>query len=67
VPLKTDRVVAIKDIQGKVVRTPADQVEALVEQEKSLMPELVLQEVSAQDAADLLAFMMTLGEDANPK
>jgi putative heme-binding domain-containing protein len=57
---KTDQQVVLKDIKGNLTRVPAGEVEALVEQEKSLMPELVLQEVTAQDAADLLAFMTTL-------
>ena len=59
---KTDQQVTLQDIKGTRIRVPAGEVEALVEQEKSLMPELVLQEVSAQDAADLLAFMTTLKE-----
>jgi putative membrane-bound dehydrogenase-like protein len=54
-----DRVV-LKDVNSQTVRVAVDEVEALVPQQKSLMPELVLSEVTAQDAADLLAFLTTL-------
>ncbi len=54
---KTDQHVVLRDVNRQQVRVPAAEVEALVEQEKSLMPELVLSEITAQDAADLLAFL----------
>ena len=57
---KTDTQVELKDADGKTVRVPADDVELLAPQATSIMPELVLQDVSAQDAADLLAYLMTL-------
>jgi putative heme-binding domain-containing protein len=63
---QTDEQVVLKDIKGNLIRVPADEVEALVEQEKSLMPELVLQQVTAQDAADLLAFLTMLTEGYSP-
>ena len=50
----------LKDVKSKSIRVAADEIEALVQQQKSLMPELVLSEVTAQDAADLLAFLTTL-------
>ncbi|HEV3136346.1 MAG TPA: PVC-type heme-binding CxxCH protein [Pirellulales bacterium] len=54
-----DRVM-IKDVKNQLIRVEADEVEALVPQQKSLMPELILSEVTAQDAADLLAFLTSL-------
>ena len=54
-----DRVV-LKDVKSELIRLPVAEVEALVPQQKSLMPELILSEVTAQDAADLLAFLTTL-------
>jgi hypothetical protein len=39
---------------------PAAEVGEVVKQEKSLMPELVLRDMTAQDAADLLAFLESL-------
>jgi putative heme-binding domain-containing protein len=50
----------IKDVKSRDIRVEAGEVEALVPQKKSLMPELVLSEITAQDAADLLAFLTTL-------
>ena len=50
----------LKDVKSQLVRVATDEIEALVPQQKSLMPELVLSEVTAQDAADLLAFLTTL-------
>jgi putative membrane-bound dehydrogenase-like protein len=52
--------VVIKDVKSQTVRVARDDIEAIVPQQKSLMPELVLSEVTAQDAADLLAFLTTL-------
>lgn len=50
----------IKDVKSRDIRVEAAEIEALVPQKKSLMPELVLSEITAQDAADLLAFLITL-------
>ena len=63
---KSDKRIVLRDIKGKLIKIPANEVEAIVEQEKSLMPELVLQEVTAQDAADLLAFLTTLVRKDEP-
>jgi putative heme-binding domain-containing protein len=59
---KTDQQVVLKDANAQLIRVPAAEVAELAKQEKSLMPELVLRDVTAQDAADLLAFMATLTE-----
>jgi putative membrane-bound dehydrogenase-like protein len=52
--------VVLKDVKSRLVRVKTDEIESLVPQQKSLMPELVLSEVTAQDAADLLAYLTTL-------
>ncbi|REK09833.1 MAG: hypothetical protein DWQ37_17115 [Planctomycetota bacterium] len=57
---QNDKQVVLKDVKNETIRVPADEVEVLVPQPKSLMPELVLSQVTAQDAADLLAFLTTL-------
>ncbi len=57
---KTDELLVLKDADGKNIRVPADEIELLAPQTTSMMPELILQDVSAQDAADLLAYLMTL-------
>jgi putative heme-binding domain-containing protein len=56
---KTEKQIVLRDVNRQQVRVPAEEVERLVEQEKSLMPELVLSEITSQDAADLLAFLET--------
>ncbi len=57
---KTDKEIVLKDAQSKLIRLPAKSIESTTPQKKSIMPELVLRDVSAQDAADLLAFLQTL-------
>jgi putative heme-binding domain-containing protein len=57
---KNDKEVILKDAQSKTVRIPQDNIASITEQRISLMPELVLKDITAQDAADLLAYMMTL-------
>jgi putative heme-binding domain-containing protein len=57
---KTDSQVVLRDIKNQVIRVPAGEVVTLEAQKKSLMPELVLRDVTAQDAADLLAYLSSL-------
>jgi putative heme-binding domain-containing protein len=57
---RTAEHVVLKDVQNQRVRVATDQIESLVPQPKSLMPELVLSDVTPQDAADLLAYLITL-------
>lgn len=57
---RDDREVVLKDAENRITRIPVDQIESIEAQTKSLMPELVLQEVTAQDAADLLAYLTSL-------
>jgi len=52
--------VVLKDNQGKTVRVPAGDVERLVPQSRSLMPDLLLRDLTAQQVADLLEFLATL-------
>ncbi len=63
---KTDNRVVLKDAQGKLISVKASEIETLEPQQKSLMPELVLRDVTAQDAADLLAFLSSLNEAVQP-
>ncbi len=57
---KTADHVVLKDVKNQSVRVPTAEIDALVALQKSLMPELILSEVTAQDAADLLAYLTTL-------
>ena len=57
---KSSSEVVLKDAQGKTVRVPSGQVEQLVSQSRSLMPELLLRDMTAQQVADLLEYLTTL-------
>jgi putative heme-binding domain-containing protein len=57
---KTDKEVVLKNIGDKEVRVPAAKVAALAPQKNSLMPELLLRDLTAEQAADLLAFLASL-------
>jgi len=57
---KTDTEVVLRDAQDKEIRLPANQVETLVPQRQSLMPELLLRDMTAEQVADLLAYLESL-------
>ena len=57
---RTAEQAVLKDIKGQSIRVPTEEIEVLLPQQKSLMPELILSQVTAQDAADLLAFLTSL-------
>ena len=61
---KTANEVVLKDARGQLVRVPAAEVEQLTPQSKSLMPDLLLRDLTAQQAADLLAFLASLRKPA---
>lgn len=52
-----EREVVLKDTKGELTAIPAAEVEALVPQQQSMMPELLLRDLTAQQVADLLAFL----------
>ena len=52
--------IVLKDGKGKLIRVPADDVERIVPQQKSLMPELLLRDMTARQVADLIAYMSSL-------
>ena len=57
---KNQNEVLLKDAQDKTHRIPTEQIEQLVPQGQSLMPELLVREMTAQQVADLLAFLSSL-------
>jgi uncharacterized repeat protein (TIGR03806 family) len=57
---KSDREVVLKDAQNMEIRIPHEQVVRLVPQNNSLMPDLLLRDMTAQQAADLLAYLGSL-------
>jgi putative heme-binding domain-containing protein len=53
-------VVVLKDAQNKLHRIATDEVERMVAQTKSPMPDLLLRDFTSQQAADLLAYLSSL-------
>lgn len=57
---KTDKEVVLKDAKNELHTIPADEVDLLVRQQKSIMPELLLRDMTRQEVADLLAYLASL-------
>jgi putative heme-binding domain-containing protein len=57
---KTAEEVVLRTAGDKEERIPAGKVERLVPQQKSLMPDLLLRDATAEQAADLLEFLASL-------
>jgi putative heme-binding domain-containing protein len=52
--------VVLKDANDKLVRLPVKQIEQLVPQRQSLMPDLLLRDLTGQQVADLLEYLGSL-------
>ncbi|MCH7685748.1 MAG: PQQ-dependent sugar dehydrogenase [Planctomycetes bacterium] len=57
---RTSSEVVLKDAKNKLSRFKTSDVELLVPQQKSLMPDLLLRDMTRQQVADLLAYLATL-------
>ncbi|MEO8494917.1 MAG: hypothetical protein ABI614_07595, partial [Planctomycetota bacterium] len=57
---KDDSEVVLRDAANVLVHISTADVEQLVTQQKSLMPELLLRDMTAQQVADLLAYLGSL-------
>ena len=57
---KDDKAIVIRDSQGKDARVPLSQVVNLTPSRKSLMPDQLLRDLTAEQAADLLAYLESL-------
>jgi putative heme-binding domain-containing protein len=57
---RNDREVVLRVIGDREVRVPAGRVASLIAQRTSLMPEQLLRDVTAEQAADLLEFLASL-------
>ncbi|MBD3673288.1 MAG: PQQ-dependent sugar dehydrogenase [Planctomycetaceae bacterium] len=57
---RTDDRITLTDAQGKTHRLRTDQIETLQPQKVSLMPDQLLRDLTASQAADLLAYLMSL-------
>lgn len=62
---KTDDEVVLRDAQNKLHTIPGEQLEQLVSQRQSIMPELLVKDMSAEQVADLLAWLGTLTQKEN--
>jgi putative heme-binding domain-containing protein len=56
--------IVLRDTQNKQHQIPADEVERLVPQTKSPMPDMQLRDFTAQQVADLVAYLSSLNQDA---
>jgi putative heme-binding domain-containing protein len=57
---KDAQTVVLKDEKNELVRIAAGEVSLMVAQPKSMMPDLLLRDLTAQQVADLLAFLGSL-------
>ncbi len=57
---RDDKEIVLRDAQDKEHRIPAGKVENLEASKKSLMPEQLLRDLTAQQAADLIDYLATL-------
>ncbi|GIT30938.1 MAG: hypothetical protein Ct9H300mP1_29840 [Planctomycetaceae bacterium] len=64
---KDDKEVILKDAKDKLIRVAADDVEVLAAQQKSLMPDLLVRDMTARQVADLTAFLASLKTPAPKK
>ncbi|MCA9115998.1 MAG: PQQ-dependent sugar dehydrogenase [Planctomycetaceae bacterium] len=63
---RDDTEVVLADARGKEIRIPADEVEEVVPQRQSLMPDLLLRDMTADQVADLLEFLSSLKKPVAP-
>jgi putative heme-binding domain-containing protein len=54
---RSDAAVVLRDAQNRLQRIAASDIEVLAPQRQSLMPELLLRDMTRQEVADLLAFL----------
>ena len=57
---KTATEIVLRNVGDKEVRIPAARVEKLAAQKTSIMPEQLLRDLTAEQAADLLEFLASL-------
>jgi putative heme-binding domain-containing protein len=57
---KDDQSLTVRDAQGKDVKVPLAKVVSQIPSKKSLMPDQLLRDLTAEQAADLLAFLESL-------
>ena len=60
VEARTADKLSLRDAKGKLLEIPLSDVETLTPQSKSLMPDGLLRDLTAQEAADLLEYLSSL-------
>ena len=58
---KTDEAIVIKTAEQKLIRIPSTEIDEMQKSTKSLMPDRILSDLTAQEAADLLSYIRSLG------
>lgn len=61
---RNDKEVILKDAQGKELKFDGEDVEAIQPSRESLMPSGLLANITAQEAADLLAYLLSIRQNA---
>jgi len=64
---RSDQAIVLRTPENKLVRVTADNVEFFAPQQKSIMPEMLLRDMTAQQVADLLAYLQSLKQPAGEK
>jgi len=57
---KTDEAIVIKTAERKLIRIPTAEIDEFQKSSKSLMPDRILSDLTAQEAADLLEYICSL-------
>jgi uncharacterized repeat protein (TIGR03806 family) len=57
---RSDTEIVLRDIEAKEITLAVKDIEQFTPQQKSLMPELLLRDLTAEQVADLLAYLTTL-------
>jgi putative heme-binding domain-containing protein len=57
---QTDQQVSLRDVQGEIRNIATKSIEQLVPQQASMMPDLLVQDMTAQQLADLLEYLRSL-------
>jgi putative heme-binding domain-containing protein len=58
---RTDAAIVLRTAERKTVRIPRAEIDVLQKSPKSLMPDQILSDLTAQEAADLLEFIRSVG------
>ena len=57
---RSETEVVLEMADRKTIRVPTDEIDEFEKRDQSLMPDLLLADMTAQEAADLLAYLMSL-------